>query len=270
MNYSYVIIDDDQESVLKTKAIADGFSELFFIGSAQNASDGLSLVLEKKPEIIFLEIDPVNLSSNLSLGFIDALHKYLTILPTIIVTTQEKKLAFDSFQYEVKEYLLKPVTQTDIVKMMLRLNKLKREEEIGSVENAYQTNNSPFSLGQKTPNEVHPLRLCIKSYGDHRYIDAEDICFFQADNNSTDIHLNSGEMITAFKTLKYFEAVLSYPFIRIHKSYIVNRNYISRIHNGNSVCYIKNTNTRLPFSKLYKGNVELVISDFANGNYLEI
>ena len=96
------------------------------------------------------------------------------------------------------------------------------------------------------------------------------MCFVQADNNSTDIHLNSGEMITAFKTLKYFEAVLSYPFIRIHKSYIVNRNYISRIHNGNSVCYIKNTNTRLPFSKLYKGNVELVISDFANGNYLEI
>ena len=270
MNYSYVIIDDDQESILKTKAIADGFSELSFIGSVQNAVDGLNLILEKKPEIIFLEIDPVHVDSNLSLGFIDTLHKYLTILPKIIVTTQEKNLAFDSFQYEVKEYLLKPVTQSDIIKLMLRLNKSKREEEIGIVERAKHAGNSLFSSEQKMPNELHPLRLCIKSYGDHRYIDAKDICFFQADNNSTDIHLNNGEMITAFKTLKYFEAVLSYPFIRIHKSYIVNRNYISRIHNGNSVFYIKNTNSRLPFSKLYKGNVDRVISDFANGNYLEI
>ena len=270
MNYSYVIIDDDQESILKTKAIADGFSELSFIGSVQNAADGLILILEKKPEIIFLEIDPVNISCDLSLSFIDALHKYLTILPKIIVTTHEKKLAFDCFQYEVKEYLLKPINQTDIVKLLLRLNKSKREEEIGIIEHTDQSNISPFSLERKTTNEVHPLRLCIKSYGDHRYIDAKDICFFQADNNSTDIHLNNGEMITAFKTLKYFEAVLSYPFIRIHKSYIVNRNYISRIHNGNSVCYIKNTNTRLPFSKLYRGNIDLVISDFANGNYLEI
>ena len=270
MNYSYVIIDDDQESILKTKAIADGFSELSFIGSVQNAADGLILILEKKPEIIFLEIDPVNMDSDLSLGFIDTLHKYLTILPKIIVTTQEKNLAFDSFQYEVKEYLLKPVTQTDIIKLMLRLNKSKREEEIGIVEHAKHTDNSPFLLEQIMPNELNHLRLCIKSYGDHRYIDAKDICFLQADNNSTDIHLNNGEMITAFKTLKYFEAVLSYPFIRIHKSYIVNRNYISRIHNGNSVFYIKNTNSRLPFSKLYKGNVDRVISDFANGNYLEI
>jgi hypothetical protein len=63
-------------------------------------------------------------------------------------------------------------------------------------------------------------------YGDHRYIDAKDICFLQADN-STDIHLNNGEMITAFKTLKYFEAVLSYPFIKDLKLYCKSY-YISR------------------------------------------
>jgi hypothetical protein len=64
--------------------------------------------------------------------------------------------------------------------------------------------------------------LCIKSYGDHRYIDARDICYLQADNNSTDIHLNGGEMITAFKTLKHFEGVLSYP-LWIHKVILLTR-----------------------------------------------
>lgn len=44
MNYPYIIIDDDQESVLKTQAIADGFSELVFVASANNYADGLNLI----------------------------------------------------------------------------------------------------------------------------------------------------------------------------------------------------------------------------------
>ncbi|MEC4004211.1 LytTR family DNA-binding domain-containing protein [Flavobacterium sp. SUN052] len=112
--------------------------------------------------------------------------------------------------------------------------------------------------------------MCVKSYGDYRYIDASDICYLQADNNSTDIHLNSGEMITAFKTLKHFEGVLTYPFARIHNSYIVNVDYVSRIHTGNVVCHIKNTTTKLPFSKSYKENIDVIIATIASGNYLEI
>ena len=107
------------------------------------------------------------------------------------------------------------------------------------IENATIVATSP---AQSVQNEIstieQPLILCIKSYGDYRYIDAKDICYFQADNNSTDIHLNNGEMVTAFKTLKHFEGILSHPFIRIHNSYIVNRNHISRIHTGNAVCYL--------------------------------
>jgi hypothetical protein len=73
--------------------------------------------------------------------------------------------------------------------------------------------------------------LCIKSYGDHRYIDARDICYLQADNNSTDIHLNGGEMITAFKTLKHFEGVLSYPFVGSITVILLTR-VTFRIHTG--------------------------------------
>lgn len=77
-------------------------------------------------------------------------------------------------------------------------------------------------------------------------------------------------MITAFKTLKHFETVLSSPFVRIHNSYIVNIDYVSRIHTGNAVCYIKNTTTKLPFSKSYKENVDAILNSITKGNYLEI
>jgi DNA-binding LytR/AlgR family response regulator len=308
MNYPYIIIDDDQESVLKTKAIADGFSELVFVASANNYSEGLNLILEHSPKLIFLEIDPANRESNLSLALINELYRYLKVIPKIIITTSKKDLAFEAIQYEVADYMLKPLARIDFIKSILKIKKaigddavfmvqkpVFNEPQEDIVEQLQSTGDAQESIEEEilvldeeetpeiledkiletfvqqvVPIVEQPLVLCIKSYGDYRYIDATDICYFQADNNSTDIHLNNGEMVTAFKTLKHFEGILSAPFTRIHNSYIVNRNYISRIHTGNAVCYIKNTTTKIPFSKSYKENIDGIISDFANGNYLEI
>jgi len=270
MNYSYIIIDDDQESVLKTKAIADSFSELTFVATANNYTEGLNLILEHTPKLVFLEIDPTDKKSNLSLLLINELYRYLKVIPKIIVTTAKKDLAFEAIQYEVADYLLKPLTRIDLVKSILKLNKSNGGSEIILAQPPVIAEKPILTAQQEVSTAEKPFILCIKSYGDYRYIDAKDICYLQADNNSTDIHLNNGEMITAFKTLKHFEGILSYPFIRIHNSYIVNRNYISRIHTGNAVCYVKNTITKLPFSKSYKANIDLIIAEFANGNYLEI
>ena len=270
MNYSYIIIDDNQESVLKTKSIADGFPELTFVASANNYADGLNLILERTPQFVFLEIDPADPTSDLSLLLINELHRYLKVIPKIIVTTNKKELAFEAIQYGVTDYLLKPLLKIDLVKLVLKFNKLEGDSEVNKNEVPNLDEKITFLPQIETVHQEHSLTLCIKSYGDYRYIDAKDISYLRADNNSTDIYLNNGEMITAFKTLKHFEEALSYPFIRIHNSYIVNRNYISRIHSGNAVCYIKNSSVKLPFSKSYKTNIDLIISEFANGNYLEI
>ena len=266
--YSYIIIDDDAESSLRTKTIANGFPELTFLASATNYQNGLHVVLEHKPCFLFLEIDPEDLSSNLSLAFINELYRYLAILPKIIVTTTKKGLAFDAIQYGVFDYLLKPLNSIDLLKTILKLEKVFLET------NTIEVLSEPVPAAIPQPEALHvvekPLIICIKSYGDYRYLNAADIAYFQADNNSTDIYLSSGEMITAFKTLKHFESILAHPFIRIHNSYIINQNYIARIHNGNSVCYIKNSPKKLPFSKTYKSNVDIVIANFAAGNYLEV
>ncbi|WP_264566308.1 LytR/AlgR family response regulator transcription factor [Flavobacterium sp. N3904] len=268
MNYTYIIIDDDPESVLKTKAIASEFSELNFLASTDNYADGVNLILQHTPKLIFLEIDPNDKTSNLSLQLINGLLMYLKELPKIVITTKNKDLAFDCIKYEVTDYLLKPLQVIDFVKLMHKLNKYNTEDEIVLVQKTIHKE-------KQLPEDIllnknrKSFILCVKSYGDHRYIDSNEICYFQADNNSTDIHLKNGEMITAFKTLKHFETVLSNPFIRIHNSYIVNRNYISRIHTGNSLCYIKKTTIKLPFSKSYKTNVDFIISEFANENYIE-
>jgi two-component SAPR family response regulator len=63
MNYSYIIIDD-QESVLKTKPWLIVF-RAYFVASANNYEEGLNLILEHIPQLIFLEIDPSDKKSKL-------------------------------------------------------------------------------------------------------------------------------------------------------------------------------------------------------------
>ncbi|MEG0848447.1 MAG: LytTR family DNA-binding domain-containing protein [Flavobacterium sp.] len=266
--YSYIIIDDDAESISKTKTIAEGFSELSFVASASNYQDGLNLVLEHRPSIIFLEIEPKDNSSNLSLTFINELHRFLDAVPHIVITTLKTEQAFNAIKFGVFDYLIKPIIPVELLKTVLKLNKITEDLNL----KAFKQEVSTIIASDAKSGQIfdRPLIICIKSYGDHRYINADDIAYFQADNNSTDIYLNSGEMITAFKTLKHFENVLVYPFIRIHNSYIINRNYIARIHSGHSTCYIKNSLKKIPFSKTYKSNVDLIISDFTAGNYLEV
>ena len=340
-NFTFVIIDDNQDNALKTKAKAESFQNMHFLAMSENYEDGLDVVLEHNPDILFLEIDPQNKESKLSLALINELHRYLSVVPKIFVTTSNDTLCLEAFKYGVFDYLISPIESKDLRKSIFRLEKelgvinttkstipasnvvsvaakqenftekepvlpaeeivnatlpIESEEDIQDIgeeaENVSERREVATSLLQEelTPAEVvpektepasknvlktevikeKPLIICVKSYGDYRYIDAKDIAYLQADNNSTDIHLNSGEMITAFKTLKHFEGVMSYPFVRIHNSYIVNIDYVSRIHTGNSVCHIKNTTTKLPFSKSYKENIDAIIATIASGNYLEI
>ena len=300
-NYPYIVIDDNQESILETRAMVSRFRNLHFAGSASNYEDGINLILEFNPRIVFLEIDPEDQQSNLSLKLIDELHRYLRVVPKVIVTTKTREFAFEAIKYEVCDYLIKPLEMSEVRKSILKFERTAGDilqsfespvpvvakmpeviaEELpiaaanGLMLPIAETDREFIEQSQEVSNvaekvENKPLTICVKSYGDYRFINADDICYLQADNNSTDIHLNNGEMITAFKTLKHFENVLHSPFVRIHNSYIVNIDYVSRIHTGNAVCYIKNTTTKLPFSKSYKENIDAILNSITKGNYLEI
>lgn len=293
MSHTYIIIDDNQDDVTKTQAIAERFRNLSFVASANSYDEGVNLILEHQPHLVFLEIDPSDKKSNLSLSLINELYRYLSVVPKIIITTAKKELAYDALKYEVIDYLLKPLDINDFRKAILKFDRAIKSdlphmevknpaatfevldetltEELETDEHDVEVKTVTAATSPIAIQKDQSLIICVKSYGDYRYIESEDILYFEADNNSTDIHLNNGEMITAFKTLKHFETVLpDSQFLRIHNSYIINVNQVSRIHTGNTVCYIKNSTTKLPFSKSYKENVDLIINRIAGGNYLEI
>ncbi|HEU4496533.1 MAG TPA: DNA-binding response regulator, partial [Flavobacterium sp.] len=77
MTYSYIIITDSQENASKIQGMASEFRSLTFLASAANYNDGLNIILKHQPHLLFLEIDPENKESGLSLSLIGELYQYL-------------------------------------------------------------------------------------------------------------------------------------------------------------------------------------------------
>lgn len=283
MKHKYIIVNDSEANELETRKIMQCFSDFAHVESAFNFDDGLNAILRHKPELVFLEISPSNPSSNLSLHLISEVYRFLTIIPKFIIVTKSDAFALQAISYSVYDYLLWPLKIDDVRKTLLKIQKSQGAdllENYSDVADLSNSENLSCSYAEDSSDDVpasqnssqminNAMTICIKSYGDHRYIEASSILYLKADNNSTDIYTKNGEVITAFKTLKTFETTLPFPFVRVHNSFIVNSTHLSRIHIGNSLCYIKESSVKIPFSKSYKANVDLIISSLEGGNYFE-
>lgn len=237
MQYSYLIIDNDTANVKETLLQFEDFPEYFCVGLSDNKADGINKILEMQPLIVFLEINPKNKKGNLSLSLITELHQYLDTLPQFVVLTESPKFAFEAIGAGVFDYVLKPLNKFDLRKTLLKF--------------------------QKTSPATSNTTICIKSYGDYQFIALSDIVYLKADNNTTDFYLQNGRKLTAYKTLKHYEVNLPFFFFRIHNSYIVNSNYVSRINTGKSLCYLNNSDTSISFSKTFKENIDALIRKIA-------
>lgn len=271
MKHRYAIITDSHHELAETKAALALFPNYECCGTASDFESGLELVLEKLPDLIFLEVEPQDVSSGLSFSFISELFRFLKHPPQIVVTAKSSDTALQALRYGVFDLLVAPFRSFELRKTLMRFERNLPDAVVAQMPDVQEESAliAPPAIAfvEASPAEK-PLILCVKSYGDYRFINAEDIVYLQADNNSTDIYLKNGEMITAFKTLKQFESSLRHPFTRVHNSYILNSTCVTRIHFGNSVCYLKDS-IKVPFSKSYKENVDAILDEITGGNYLE-
>jgi DNA-binding LytR/AlgR family response regulator len=232
MQYSYVFIQGET-SLPNLNNYLNVYDDLLCIGNYDNYEEALNKILERKPNLVFFQV-----SNKIPLSFISELLEYVDKLPYFIVLSENTDLAYYCIKKGVADYLTTPLSEIEIRKSYLKFKK----------KNA--------SLEKKI--------ICIKSNGDYNFIEVNTIVYLKADNNTTDFYLKNGKIITAFKTLKCFEESLPFYFFRIHNSFIVNSNYVSRINLGKSKCYLSNNEIIVSFSRTYKENIETIISKIAN------
>lgn len=238
--YSYLIVDTDENVIQDILRKLEDFPEYFCVGIARNKQEALNKILDLEPKIVFLEIAPKDKRSNLNLSVATDLYQFIEKLPYCIVLTSNTKLAFDAIKAGVSDYLLKPLCKFELKKTFLKFEK-----------------SNPAKSSQT---------ICIKSYSDYQFISLSDIIYLNADNNTTDFYLRNGKKITAYKTLKHYETSLPFFFFRIHNSFIVNSNYVSRINMGKSLCYLNNNELSISFSKTFKDNIDSIIRRIAPEN----
>ena len=224
-----LIIENSTKVIEKIKSFKDEFTGMSFTYVSENQEIALNLILKSNFDLIFYNIDSTKI--NISNFLFEIQTSYKSKLKFIALSSR-KENAYEAYTYNFCDFLLKPLSELSIRKSLLKFQK---------------------------QNPVEILKtICLKSNKDYRYLCVDDILFLKADNNTTDFYMSDGTIIGAYKTLKTFENSLPNNFLRIHKSYIINSNCISRIHYGKSICTLNNSVYKLPFTKTFLNNVNFI------------
>ena len=249
MEHTFVIIDNDlaKRNVIQSTML--GHDDFINVGTASTEKSALALILEENPALVFLNLEmPGEFTKEIVFNLHNELRSYLNKLPSFVVYASTEAYAIRAIRNEVIDYIVEPLDKHILRQTVLRY---KKHQACQIVEKHF------FN---KT--------LCLKSYGDYKFINTDEVLYLKADNNTTDIIMTDGVVVNAFKTLKYFQKCLPDHFMRVHNSYIVNSHHISRIHFGKSQCTINNGKMAVPFSKSYRENVELLRDQLSHSSLI--
>jgi DNA-binding LytR/AlgR family response regulator len=233
---SAVIIEKDLTSVNSLKKLLKKADDMLVAGSAVSGKHGLSLIVNLEPRLIFVNI---KLNDIDGFEFIQKMHKK-NIFPEIIFLADNEEEAFQALQFEPLDFWTKPFNRGLLFSMKKRLNnKLKKQELLRKMDvfaEAHQTRQKRIF---KQKNGIVIL------YND-------EIIFCRAQLASTNITLITGEEIQVNTGISETTDTLnSSNFIRVNRSYCINRKYLHKIEKRTSKCILHDGKTTwdIPVSK---------------------
>ncbi len=221
------IIDDDNLSrkVLETYIEKTDFLDL--AASYPSAVEAINDIGNKENiDIIFLDIEMPHMTG---MDFLKTLNK----IPQIIIVSSKEQYALEAFEYDVTDYILKPVAYSRFFKAVTKVkNRLVKTEEEGVSKDQEQ--------------------IFIKSNSSLVRLSFDDILWVEALENY--VVLNTfKEKYTIHFTMKAIEDNLpSNLFARIHRSYIINKTKINVIEDNAIVLKIESGNKTIPIGKSYR------------------
>ena len=202
-----LIIDDEEKGILVlSKLIKMTDQQIKVIGTANSLENGINEINQKKPQLVFLDIHLGDGN-----GF-DLLEQTDFKNFEVIFTTAFNNYALQAIKASAIDYLMKPIILEELSNAIEKVTK--------------QINNTPSN--SKSDKLIVPVKNSI------RFININDILFIEGDGNYSKVNLLNGESFQSTKSIKKFEDSLNNSiFYRVHKSYIVNLNYIAEIDSNN-------------------------------------
>ncbi len=234
-----IIIDDEQHCIQSLKNdIANHCPEVQVVGEAMNAKDGMLLIKQLSPKLVFLDVAMPWMN-----GF-----EMLELLPAInfalIFTTAHDEFAAMAFRKSAVDYLLKPIAVQDLVeavaKASVKLAAMSHEQHVSNLISNYR-------------QPEHLQKIAFPYREGYEFVNPADISYCEAEGAYTKVHLADGRMLLISRSLGDIGELLpTADFIRIHHSSIVNAGFVTHfIRTDGGYVQLKN-GVRLMVSKSKK------------------
>ncbi len=234
-----IIIDDEKKCVSFLQKLLQQHTDVEVIATTSNADEGIKLILQHNPDLIFLDIEMPNKN-----GF-EVLEAVKDINLNVVFTTAYQQYAINAIRHSALDYLLKPIDKTELANA-IHQHKVKQKKEVQQQQ---------FNLLFSNIKNIHqaPLRISIATTEGLVFINICDIIYCEASGSYTNLFLRNNEKLLSSKTLKDFEEMLhANSFCRIHHSFLVNSNEIKRYAKGDGGTVIMSNKAELPVSKRKK------------------
>lgn len=211
-----IIVDDELHCVETLKfEIERHCPEINVIHSASSGKEGIEAIRSLRPDLVFLDIEMKDMNGFQLLQNLDKYDFHL------IFVTAYDQYAIKAFKYSAIDYLLKPVDGEDLVAAISRTRTDKK------IQN--RSEQMDFLLSQLKDDKKENRKVALPLGHIIEFVDLSEIIRVEASGNYSVAFLSDGKSLTLTRTLKDVEAVLhSDAFIRIHKSHVINKSFISR------------------------------------------
>jgi two-component system LytT family response regulator len=230
-----VLIDDEPLARSIVLEYLQSYAEIKIVQECNDGFEGVKAITVHKPDLIFLDIQMPKINGFEMLELIDQ-------PPAVIFTTAFDEFAIKAFEAHAIDYLLKPFSKERFDKAMQKWLSQRQQPE---------NKNKTVSL----QNEIHQPegqnRIVVKEGGNIRIIPVPDIQYIEAYDDYVKIYTQK-EMFLKKKTMSFYEQSLdATQFVRVHRSYILQLNQITRLEPLEKDTYIAllKSGAKIPLSK---------------------
>ncbi|MCF8231659.1 MAG: LytTR family DNA-binding domain-containing protein [Bacteroidales bacterium] len=210
-----IIVDDEKPAREQINYYLKSDERFEVIESCQDGFEALKSIQSHHPDLVFLDIQMPKLT-----GF--EMLELIQDPPSIVFSTAYDEYALKAFEVHAVDYLLKPFTKVrfndTLNRVCERIELQEKKEDVAEVKASYDN-----YTGENLQ------RIVVKHNGRIIIVSVRDIIFLESMDDYVGIHTSTQRYLKQ-KPMKYFESNLdSNQFVRIHRSYMVNLDFVSRI-----------------------------------------
>jgi len=213
MKIKSVIVEDESSAREVLKSYLSKYCpQIEVLGEAVDARQAAAVLHEIKPQLVFLDVE-------LPFGnAFDILEACKDLHFETIFVTAFSEYSLKALNQSAAYYLLKPLS---IEELIIAVNKV--QEQI--LKNEFFDRNRVVveNFREQQPEKRQVILPTMEGF---EVIKMEEIVRLQGNGNFTDIYLKNGSKKMACRFLKHYAEILPYPFIRVHKSHVINLDYV--------------------------------------------